>query len=224
MFDSAGFRFREFNFQNQRNPSRCQRRMVSGFTSSTASRQPRTMLANKTIKPRSWGLNTGRLTFLVATISCCLSRAFSAMSWSRDLVKSRISPTTTGNGRIASCSKLFVLTAKRLSPVRIRASVDNTAGWFCSKSGNRSSLAEIRKFNDHVAEESNSQHRLLISQPTALLHNGTLPQRSPRPRRATPRRPRRTNHDATLRGHGCKRPEGGNCYVSMAGGAKADGV
>ncbi len=82
------------------------------------------------------------------------------MSWFRDLVNSRNSPTTAGKGRIDSCSKRFDLASKRVSLVRMRRpSVDNTAGWFCSKSGNRSSLAEIRKLNDHAAEETSSQHR-----------------------------------------------------------------
>ena len=72
------------------------------------------------------------------------------------------SPTTAGKGRIASCSKRFVLTTKRVSPVRMRRpSVDNTASWFCSKSGNRSSPEQMGKFNDHAAEETSSQLRLL---------------------------------------------------------------
>jgi hypothetical protein len=71
------------------------------------------------------------------------------------------SPTTAGKGRVDSCSKRFVLATKRVNPVRMRRpSGDDTARWFCSKSGNRSSLAEIGKFNDHAAEESNSQHSL----------------------------------------------------------------
>ena len=58
----------------------------------------------------------------------------------------------------------FVLATRRVSRARMRRpSIDNTARCFCSKSRNRSSLAEIRKFNDHVAEESNSQYRWWLS-------------------------------------------------------------
>ena len=86
-----------------------------------------------------------------------LSRAFSAMSCPRDLVKSCNSPTTAGKGWLDSCSELFVLTTKRVSPVRMRRpSVGNTASCFCSKSGNRSSLAQMGKFDDHAAEETSS--------------------------------------------------------------------
>jgi hypothetical protein len=47
------------------------------------------------------------------------------------------------------------VTTKPVSPVRMRRpSVDNSAGWFCSKSGNRSSLAQMGKFNDHLKRDS----------------------------------------------------------------------
>lgn len=79
----------------------------------------------------------GSLTLRDATINCCLSSMFSAMSCPRDLVKSRNSPTPADKGRLDSCSKRFVLTTKRVSPVRMRSpSVGNTTSWFCSKSGN----------------------------------------------------------------------------------------
>jgi len=69
--------------QNGRKPSRCQRRMVSGPTRSKASRQRGTRRASGTSGPRSCARNTGRRTVLDATMSCCRSSAFSAMSSSR---------------------------------------------------------------------------------------------------------------------------------------------
>jgi hypothetical protein len=43
----------DFRFKKGRNPPRCQRTIVSGFTRRTVSRYPRTMLDSNTIKPRS---------------------------------------------------------------------------------------------------------------------------------------------------------------------------
>jgi len=40
--------------------------------------------------------------------------------------------------------------------------LETTTSNFCSKSGNRSSLAKHDKFNDHAAEESSSQHRSFV--------------------------------------------------------------
>ena len=75
-------------------------------------------------------------------------------------VESRRIPASTGKGRIVSCSKRFALPNKRANPARTRwQSVYNTTRRSCSESGNRSSLAQQEKFNDHGAEHANSQHR-----------------------------------------------------------------
>ena len=88
--------------QKSRNPSRCQRSTVSGFTSSSALRQRARRLASRTTKPRSWALKIGRLTFLDATMSCWRSRAFSSSNCSRERVTSARRPASTGRGRVVS--------------------------------------------------------------------------------------------------------------------------
>jgi hypothetical protein len=49
-----------------------------------------------------------------------LSAAFLAMSYPRDLVRSRRSPASTSKGRVVSCSKRFALPNKRANPARAR--------------------------------------------------------------------------------------------------------
>jgi hypothetical protein len=71
---------RDFQRQKRRHPCRCQRRIVSGFTSRTVSRQLWTSLQSITSRPRSSGRRTGRLTLREATISCWRSSACSASS------------------------------------------------------------------------------------------------------------------------------------------------
>lgn len=60
----------DFRFHNRRKPSRCQRMIVSGLTSSKASLHRRMMLDKNTSKPRSCARNVGRLFLRDATSSC----------------------------------------------------------------------------------------------------------------------------------------------------------
>src|SRR5664280_2366792 len=119
------------------------------------------MRESRTSRPRSESLNRGRLTFRDATMSCCRSRAFSAMSCRRERVRSFRKPATNGRGRTDSYSKLLALTTTRVTCARIRRpKLETTTSHFCSKSGNRSSLAKHEKFSDHAAEEGSSQHTM----------------------------------------------------------------
>jgi len=93
---------RDFKRQKRRNPWRCQRRIVSGFTSRTASRHRGTNRATRTSRPRSCDRKAGRLTLRETTMSCWRRKAFSASSSLRDRGRSTASPVTRGRGRVAS--------------------------------------------------------------------------------------------------------------------------
>ena len=64
--------------QTRRYPWRCQRNSVSGWTMSSAARQPCARRARSASATRSRGVNAGRLTWRCSTISCCRRSAFSA--------------------------------------------------------------------------------------------------------------------------------------------------
>ena len=96
---------RDFQRQSKRNPSRCQRSTVSGFTSSSASRHLGSTAASSVIRVRSCRWKAGFFTFLAATMSCCRRRAFSATSSERERSKSAASPATTEHGRGRSASR-----------------------------------------------------------------------------------------------------------------------
>ena len=70
--------------QRSRNPCRCHRTIVSGWTSRTACLQVDTIRASQTRIARSKRLSLGRLICLQATSSCLRKRAFSRSSSPRD--------------------------------------------------------------------------------------------------------------------------------------------
>ena len=135
--------FFDFQPQKSRNPMRCQRSTVSGFTSKRASLQRGRRLAKKTTRPRSRALKSGRLTLLDATMSCWRSRAFSISNSVRERATSAMRPANTGRGRVAS-----------RTAARIRFNIS-----ICSKPAGSSRLVRNENLNDHAAEESNNQHR-----------------------------------------------------------------
>src|SRR6266566_9241534 len=67
-------------FQNRRNPWRCHRKSVSGWTMKSACFHARDALARRTKIRRSVFANVGRLTCRRRMMSCCRRRAFSATS------------------------------------------------------------------------------------------------------------------------------------------------
>jgi hypothetical protein len=87
--------------QKSLKPSRCQRRIVSVFTTRRASRHRGTRRARITRSPRSYAMNLGFLTARAATMSCWRKSVFSAMSSSRERTTSRSSPPTGEAGHAA---------------------------------------------------------------------------------------------------------------------------
>ena len=104
---------RDFQRQSKRNPSRCQRSTVSGFTSSSASRHLGSTAASSVISVRSCGWKTGLFTFLAATISCWRSKTFSATSSTCERSRSVARPPMIEHGRGRSASRItFAALAK----------------------------------------------------------------------------------------------------------------
>ena len=149
----------DFQHQKSRNPSRCQRSTVSGFTSRRAFCQCCRRLASWTTKPRSGALKIGRLTFLDATMSCWRSRAFSISNSVRERVTSVMRPASTGRGRLAS--RIASRTRLNIRPAaarRCRMMLANTRP-ICSKPAGSSRLVLNENLNDHAAEDACSQYR-----------------------------------------------------------------
>jgi len=149
--------FLDFHRQKRRNPFRCQRSTVSGFTSNNAFLQCGRRLASRTTKPRSWTLNIGRLT-LDATMSCWRSRAFSISSCSRERVTSARRPASTGKGRVVS--RIAVRTRLSIRPAadrRCRMMLVNTRPIWPKPAGS-SRLVRSENLNDHAAERACSQY------------------------------------------------------------------
>jgi len=86
----------DLRLQSSRNPSRCHRRIVSGFTRRTVSRQRRAMLASNTSRPLSCGRKRDCLTLRDATMSCCRSIMFFATSSCRERKASKARPVMNG--------------------------------------------------------------------------------------------------------------------------------
>ncbi len=153
------FLFLDFQRQKSRNPWRCQRSTVSGFTSSNALRQCGRRLASRTTKPLSRGLKIGRLIFLDATMSCWRSRAFSIINRSRERVTSTIRPASTGRGRVVS--RIAVRTRLSIRPAterRCRMMLASTSPIWPKPAGS-SRLVLNENLNDHEADDACSQHR-----------------------------------------------------------------
>jgi hypothetical protein len=140
--------------QRSRNPSRCQRSTVSGFTSNRALRQCGRRLASTTMKPRSLALKMGRLTALDATASCWRSKAFSIIRCFRERVTSARKPASTGKGRVACPiavrARLNIRPAADLTCRMMTASTKPV----CSKPDRSSRLERNGNLNDHEAEDS----------------------------------------------------------------------
>jgi hypothetical protein len=94
----AGDFFRERHFQSRRKPSRCQRRRVSGLTSTRALRQLENMRERTTRRKRSQAWNRGFLDPRAATVSWCRRNAFSARSSSVVRKRSARNPLATPVG------------------------------------------------------------------------------------------------------------------------------
>jgi hypothetical protein len=86
-----------YRLPNARSPARCQRRIVAGCTRRMAARHTGAMLAASDIVKRSHVRQLTRrpLSFLSATMSCCLSSAFSQTSAHRSRKTSLASPLRT---------------------------------------------------------------------------------------------------------------------------------
>ena len=88
--------------QSRRKPSRCQRRSVSGFTTSMAPAHRFVRLASTTRVTRSRGLRRARPTRRRKRRSCCRSSRFSARISSRDASESARTPRRNPpTGRVA---------------------------------------------------------------------------------------------------------------------------
>ena len=111
----------DFRIHKRRNPSRCHRRTVSGFTSSVASRQRGSLLAKRTSKPLSQGRDFACLSFREATTSCWQRSRFSSRSSSLDRKASSTSPEIIGSGRRASVTVLFAQARTLAAAARARA-------------------------------------------------------------------------------------------------------
>jgi hypothetical protein len=149
----------DFQRQKRRNPCRCQRSTVSGWTRRTVLCQWRTRLARRTMSPRSCALKLGRATDRAATTSCWSRSAFSASSSSRDRNASSTSPTNSDVGRVATrmpeCPRR---TTPATTPPAHRANTASTRG-IVAIPGNRSSLVRRAFPHDHEADASGSHHR-----------------------------------------------------------------
>jgi hypothetical protein len=84
----------DFRLQYQRKSSRCHLSKVSGCTTHRACCHVRTSLASKTRRMRSVLVNVGRFTCRLRMISCCLKRAFSAIS--SELLRPRSTTVCSG--------------------------------------------------------------------------------------------------------------------------------
>ena len=80
-------------FQNRRNPWRCHRRSVSGWTMKSACFHARDARARRIKIRRSFFAFVGRLTCRRRMMSCCRRRAFSATSSDLLLARSVTEPT-----------------------------------------------------------------------------------------------------------------------------------
>jgi hypothetical protein len=144
--------------QKRQYPCRCQRRIVSGFTSRAVSRQLRTSLESITKTPRSRGRKAGRFTLRNARISCWRSSAFSASSSIRDGARSTANPATRATGRVASRkTDLMACTVAVAAARRRRRKLDSTG---CDLAEGRRSfkLVESGNLNDRGADETASQN------------------------------------------------------------------
>jgi len=86
----------DLRFQNQRNPSRCQRKSVSGWTMKRACFHVWTARVSSTSTIRSALVHAGRLTCLRRMISCCRNSAFSATNCDLLLKRSVTVPSMRG--------------------------------------------------------------------------------------------------------------------------------
>ncbi len=88
-------RGRDLQRQKRRNPARCQRRMVSGWTSAMAPRQEGRSVAPMTSFNRSIGPSAGLFTCRLRTLSWWRSTAFSTTSSCRGRHASAASPASS---------------------------------------------------------------------------------------------------------------------------------
>ncbi len=122
--DGTARRRFDLHFHRSRKPSRCQRRTVFGLTMRVASRQVRQKALTNTITARSMVVSFGRRAVRLATMSCCLRRAFSASNSARVRNQSRARPAAAEGGRSRSRS------ASRMRPAaawKVASSTANTA-------------------------------------------------------------------------------------------------
>jgi hypothetical protein len=145
---------RDFQGRSKRNPSRCQRSTVSGFTSSSASRHLGSPAPSRVIRPRSCGWKTGLFTFLAATISCWRSKTFSATSSACERSRSAARPPTIEQGRRRSASRTAFAVA-----VKARRNFQRHVGArdrSVPRPAKRQALVASEIFNDPVPEERGS--------------------------------------------------------------------
>jgi len=154
---SRGPARRDFRRQNNRNPSRCHRRTVSGLSTSRAWRHWERKLARSTIRPRSWVRRTGRLRAREATMSCWRRSTFSATSSARERVRSAMKPLATPEGRHASPSALIARAATPASLARSREPDEQGTARSEPIRRRSSRLVPTRILSDRAAEEGSSQ-------------------------------------------------------------------
>jgi len=144
--------------QNSRNPSRCQRRTVSGFTTSIASRKRGMRLASSTRSPGSRGANSGFFSVLATTINCRRRAMFSARRSFGERVTCRSSPPTSETGRVVVRRPASTRSAILPTTPRIRTMTAASTACIFTTSRRPSGLVCVGFLNEPEAEEASSHH------------------------------------------------------------------